>query len=267
MTYDEVISTLHSFFSSIPRLYPQPVADYRGRMISAESVANYLRSELLRFAEVATFLPKPPKDGAKPKPPKDGAKLLDVGMAYGFLPAAIQSRSAWKCEGLEIAENIPVYCSFARQQGIPVHAGKLGVSPVSLPDRSYHGILFSEVLEHLRLSPTAALKELNRLLVPGGYLVLTTPNFTRLTNLVKMAVGRNPLESFPDVMSENITEYLTHIREYTMDEILILLRKSGFQIVKSTYSGCMEQDRAHSWITQFVPRWRGNLFVLAQKPS
>ena len=257
MSPQQMLDRLKAFEAEILHLYQISASDYREKTISAESVLQYLGREQHRFAEMAAMLPGPPHPQAR---------LLDVGLAYGFLAALLQSAGSWKCEGLELPENIPVYCAFARAHGVTVHPGKLGLKPLPLADASYDAIVFSEVLEHLRISPSLVFRELRRVLAPDGYLLLTTPNVARLTNVLKLLAGRNILESFPeDVESENITDHLTHIREYTMNEVCALLEKNGFAIRQARFSGCMEKERPHRWITALVPPWRGNLMVLAQK--
>jgi SAM-dependent methyltransferase len=253
----QALQCLESFEKVIDRLYSTENPDYRGRQISKESVRHYLDHERFRFAEILSLLPDPLPGGGR---------LLDVGTAYGFMPAVLQQETAWKSEGLEMTENISVYCAFAQDREIPIHEGKLGASPLPFPDQSFSAILFSEVLEHLRISPQRVFRELYRLLKPKGFLIVTTPNFARLSNVLKMGVGKNPLEPFPDVDTENVTEYLTHIREYTMGELKSLVAQAGFRLLQSRYSRCMEQGRWHGLVTAWVPRWRGSLVILAQRP-
>lgn len=258
ITRETALRELENFSSDIRRLYSKPVADYRGRPVDAESVLAYLKSEKERFAEIASLLPPAPRARAR---------LLDVGIAYGFLPALLKGHG-WDCEGLELAENIPVYCALAQELQIKVHPGKLGLAPLPFEDGSFDLLLFSEVLEHLRLSPSLVFAELKRILAPGGMLLVTTPNFARITNVVKLFLGKNPLEAFPsDVRSENITECLTHIREYTMGELCELVGSAGLKMSMKRFSSCMERHRAHSRIGGLVPPWRGDLMVLATKPG
>lgn len=54
------------------------------------------------------------------------------------------------------------------------------ITSIPRPDGSFDAIMCTEVLEHLP-DPVAALSELNRLLKPGGYLLLTAP-FASLTH-------------------------------------------------------------------------------------
>jgi ubiquinone/menaquinone biosynthesis C-methylase UbiE len=54
------------------------------------------------------------------------------------------------------------------------------ITAIPRPDASFDAIMCTEVLEHVP-DPVAALKELNRLLKPGGQLVITVP-FASLTH-------------------------------------------------------------------------------------
>ncbi len=256
ISYSHALSRLQAFEAEIPRLYPESQTDYRGRKVDASSVARYLHVERHRFAEIAS---------AMPSPKKGEDRLLDVGIGYGFLPALLKE-DGWKCEGLDVAENIPVYGAFARSHDIPIHSGRIGVAPLPFPEASFHAVIFSEVLEHLRLSPHLVFHQIHRVMHGHGTLLLTTPNVARLTNILKLVLGYNVLEEFPESMeSENATELLTHVREYAMREVCSALRKSHFAIRNAWHSSCMEQDRPHRLLTALAPRWRGNLMVLAEK--
>ena len=54
------------------------------------------------------------------------------------------------------------------------------ITAIPLPDASVDAIMCTEVLEHIP-DPIAAIKEFNRLLKPGGYLLITAP-FASLTH-------------------------------------------------------------------------------------
>lgn len=258
VTPSHALSRLAEFEAEIPRLHPEAKLDYRGRRVDASSVTAYLRSERHRFAEIASEMPAP-REGSN--------RLLDVGIGYGFLTALL-AEDGWKCEGLDVEENIPVYGAFAKSHGIPIHAGKLGRANLPFHEATFHAVILSEVLEHLRLSPHLVFHRIHHILHRHGWLLLTTPNIARLTNVAKLAMGRNVLEEFPeDMESDNVTERLTHIREYTMDELTGSLRRCGFMIRRAWFSSCMERDRPHRAITALVPRWRGSLMVLAEKAT
>ena len=54
----------------------------------------------------------------------------------------------------------------------------------------------------------------------GGVLVLTTPNVASLFRRLRLLLGIQPV-------------YRYHVREYTMSEVLALLREAGFEVVKA----------------------------------
>jgi len=90
-------------------------------------------------------------------------------------------------------------------------------------------VLCCEVIEHLNRWPLDVLSDLHSLLRPGGVLLLTTVNFVRLSNRIRMLFGKspliNPFEKTPDGSN--------HIREYTVGELKRYLTKSGFICVVS----------------------------------
>jgi len=84
--------------------------------------------------------------------------------------------------------------------------------------------VFTEVLEHLHYYYVPlVLSKINKALKLGGVLVLTTPNVTSLFRRLRPLLGIQPV-------------YRYHVREYTMSEVLTLLREAGFEVVKAYYS-------------------------------
>jgi len=69
-----------------------------------------------------------------------------------------------------------------------------------LVDNSFDAVISFQVIEHVK-DDTLFLKEIYRVLKPGGMAIITTPN-------IKLSISRNPW----------------HIREYTADELGVLTR-------------------------------------------
>jgi len=92
-------------------------------------------------------------------------------------------------------------------------------------DASFDGVVFCEVLEHLATDPFAALIEINRVLKPGGWLVLTTPNAAWFENIATLWRGDRsnwgPYEPFG--------RYARHTREYALPELEQLVKQVGFK--------------------------------------
>jgi SAM-dependent methyltransferase len=98
------------------------------------------------------------------------------------------------------------------------------VEPFPYDDHTFDVILFCEVIEHLQSDPLACLSEINRVLKPGGTLVLTTPNVNRLENVLRLIAGENIYDPYSGYGS-----YGRHNREYSRDELMDLLRHCGFE--------------------------------------
>jgi SAM-dependent methyltransferase len=58
-----------------------------------------------------------------------------------------------------------------------------------LPDNSYDGVVMLEVIEHI-VAAEQLLREVARVLKPGGFLILSTPNFAYWCNRLRILAGK-----------------------------------------------------------------------------
>jgi glycosyltransferase involved in cell wall biosynthesis/predicted SAM-dependent methyltransferase len=100
-------------------------------------------------------------------------------------------------------------------------------------DESFSTVLCCELLEHLFEDPMFMMSEINRILNPGGHLVLTTPNIASLRALSGILNGYHPgfFQAYIKPGAGH-TGHPRHNREYTPDEIHHLLTGSGFAVVR-----------------------------------
>ena len=170
---DTEVKTLdRQLLDEIARTYPEEggTPDYWGTLINRAHVMRYFSLSFHRNRELVKNVVQLGRD----------KKILDAGISYGFADITLKEIYGFDITGLELQENIGIYCQLPIAHGIEVIAGQLGKEPCPVPDGSFDIVILSEVLEHLRISPMTALREIHRILKPGGYLILTTPNIARL---------------------------------------------------------------------------------------
>jgi SAM-dependent methyltransferase len=98
-------------------------------------------------------------------------KVLDIGCGRGLLLSKLRERG-WQPRGTELSEEAAAY---ARERlGLPVTTEAL--QDCMFPAEEFDLVILWHVLEHVP-SPRAMLKEVSRILKPGGVLLVAVPNF------------------------------------------------------------------------------------------
>jgi SAM-dependent methyltransferase len=125
-------------------------------------------------------------------------------------------------------------------------------------DEYFSTVLCCELLEHLREDPMHMMSEINRILKPGGHLVLTTPNIGSLRAIAAILEGYHP-GFFPAYIrpSEDGAEpEARHNREYTPKEIVLLLLDSGFEVTLIETGPFREEPKPeHAWVRHLMDRY------------
>ncbi len=147
---------------------------------------------------------------------------------------------------------------------------------VPLPDNSVQLVFALEIIEHLT-SPFHLLSEAYRILEPGGHVVLTTPNVTRIGNIFKLLIGRTINDRLgPPGYNNSDDEWRPHAREYAMHELADMLRQTGFDIAEIRFflgedtQECRRSVSQHGidwakWPFYVVPHLRGSLLIVGRK--
>ncbi|MBI4464173.1 MAG: glycosyltransferase [Acidobacteria bacterium] len=103
--------------------------------------------------------------------------------------------------------------------------------PFPYPDDHFHTVLCGELVEHLSTDPMHMMAEINRILCPGGCLILTTPNVVSLRSVQAVLQGYHP-GLFHAYIKPNADGAVDprHSREYTPREVASLMQASGFEV-------------------------------------
>jgi SAM-dependent methyltransferase len=199
----------------------------------------YLAYHRRRYQDTLRLLP----DG-------QGRRLLDVGSFPGHLSALAQRRG-WEVTGLNNAiEGQAAWAAFlerCRERKIEILGCEVEQEPFPLATASVDAVLFCELFEHLHWNPFHTLREIFRVLRPGGLLVLTTPNLRRAETLFRFLhdwgsqppLSRTFHELFPSLL------YHRHNREYTASELVYYLARQGkdlydFRLDRVYHADCLD---------------------------
>lgn len=241
----------------------------------ADGKANYFRLHRQRYALLAAVLAAPP------------SHVLEVGVTPGQFTRLLVE-SGYRVSGVDL--NPATRQGLWQQLGVEVRQANLEREPVPFPDESFDQVVFSEVIEHLVYSPLPVLRELRRVLLPGGRLIISTPNDlyakSRLATLLRLLLWQSltPRAEFRQhMLLEGEARYTTHARTYTLEELCWLVEQAGLQVVQPRYEAAWEQvglepgrfwrhplrvlgKSAFAALTHALPPTRSMLLVVAQKP-
>ena len=106
--------------------------------------------------------------------------------------------------------------------------------PFPYADESKEGVLLCEVIEHFVIDPLFCLNEINRILKPGGFLILTTPNVASWFSIYQALEQRHP-NRWPVYAGAGFKERNhIHSREYLASELKQLFAAAGFDCQRAT---------------------------------
>jgi SAM-dependent methyltransferase len=175
--------------------------------------------------------------------------VLEIGPFYGYMPFILRSRSTSytvlegndpvvrQLDPLYEAHSVKVsYTDFGEVFG-PL---KSATHHLSFPDNSFDTILCWETMEHFNFNPVKLVRELHRVLKPGGRACVTVPNKASWQRLAVLLTGKGEdflIEDFYKFEDYEIDGKKAfhgyHWREYSPPELRRLFSGAGFKIQAS----------------------------------
>ena len=169
-----------------------------------------------------------------PPPRDEGYRLVDIGGGNGGW-ALYAREKGWD---VTVVDASPGRLECVRALGIAALRHDLNL-PLPFPAGRFQGAVMSEVLEHIPMAERL-LGEIGRVLVPGGFLILTTPNNAYYKRRIRALQGRSPDD-------EGI-----HFRFYVRKKLVQMAEAAGLQLRRrNSYGTIPLLDRL------LLRQWRG----------
>jgi 2-polyprenyl-3-methyl-5-hydroxy-6-metoxy-1,4-benzoquinol methylase len=170
-------------------------------------------------------------DAARPEP---GLRWLDIGCGRGDLLRRI--RDEWRPAELHGLDPIDWLADDLRADVELRTIAAEDAENLPLVDR----VLLVETIEHLE-APWSALRSAARLLAPGGWIVVSTPNLQTLRNRLELAL-RGGLTSFRSDYEPHISPALPHVTSR-------ILREAGLSVQAPRYAGAdvISLSKGRTW--------------------
>lgn len=169
---------------------------------------------------------------------EDNARLLEYGAVPLLMTAALQALD-YNVHAVDIQPER--FAKTIDSLGLEVRRCDVETESVPYEDATFDVVLFNETFEHLRINPIFTLREVHRVLKPGGRLLLSTPNlrsFRGLRNLILHnrghAVSAGIYEQYEKLETLG---HMGHVREYTTRDVADFLQRIGLRVEKVIYRG------------------------------
>ncbi len=161
-------------------------------------------------------------------------RFLDIGCATGLLVKYMQNKG-WESSGIEICKESAEYG--IKNRGVKIVIKTLG--DANFDDEHFSVIHFSHVIEHIP-SPLTFLKEVFRVLAPGGKAIITTPNVKGFQAKIFGAEWRSAIAD--------------HLTLFSKKTLRTMLKKAGFKLEKMVTWGGLAKGTVPGFIKKPVDK-------------
>jgi 2-polyprenyl-3-methyl-5-hydroxy-6-metoxy-1,4-benzoquinol methylase len=146
--------------------------------------------------------------------------LLDIGCGSGNFAARF-IESGYTVYGIDLtADQIET----AKRNGVIALVHDLNSGHLPFDSSTFDIIFAGEIIEHL-VDTSTFVREIYRVLKPGGCTILTTPNLASFENRIRLLFG-----FYPIWLEYRLEGGQGHVRAYTLHTIRGHLREYGFKI-------------------------------------
>ncbi len=184
--------------------------------------------------------------------------VFSVGCGMGHTEAALAARGV-NVVGVEIN---PEAAALARKHGFRVIEADALAAADFLHDCTFDCLLYADVLEHI-LDPLAALQSHVRFLRPGGFVVISVPNFRHYSVFAQLFLRGHVRYRDAGIFDR------THVRLTTRRMVCQWFSELGLEFIDCEHKMRQRRLRLLSWCTlglldEFLAR---QLIIVGRKPN
>lgn len=185
-----------------------------------------------------------------------GGILVDVGCGTGQLWPLVQERFS-RYVGVDAV------CYAGFPEGLEWHRVDLNSCRIPVADAGADTVIAVETIEHLE-NPRAFMRELMRILKPGGWLFVTTPNILSLLSFLTLAIKQR----FANFHDANYPAHITPLLEADLRRIAAEGGLRDVEIAFSHQGRLIFTSRHYPWaLSRLFPRaFSDNLLLAGRKP-
>jgi SAM-dependent methyltransferase len=206
-------------------------------------------------------------------------RFLDIGCGDGQITVALKGAArALDAYGVDIASSA---VDLARERGIKAFQVDMDRTDLPFDYDFFDAVYCGELIEHL-FDPGHLLREVRRVLKPGGICVLTTPNLAGWPNRIALLLGYQP---FPTAVSPDhewagklflreAEGQWGHLRVFTLRALkevvaahdLVVLSAEGCPVtINSRHWSAVVLHRIDRWLARF-PSLANRMILVLRKP-
>ena len=210
---------------------------------------------------------------------RNAHRVLDVGAGHGLLLSFL-TELGHECHALDVQDQPTAHPDIYGVKPIAFHLCNVEVDAIPYPDEAFDAVVCCQVLEHFSHSHLPAMKEIYRVLRPGGIVEVDVPNAVSFRNRSRMLRGKHITYDYEEhylyatpILYKGMSFYpRRHNREFTRSDLDTLLRAAMFREVDVRFLQSRRYreglDRIRSIgtaVKDLVPSFRKSLIAFAVK--